>query len=245
MRPDMFKLIVERPRLVHGGGGNSDEPKGYHRRWARYGDEETPRFESNARSRRGGKWLNENLAPLRRFLHKQIGRPWNKVFSEICENISLDSAVQSHVRDHVEDFVAINVVMVDGRPRRAPHDYRGFPDPDGLRQELYVDPRTGLLRKTHKRPVPHRRRPQRAVNLVRDPRDPRAQFRKLDGVWYRVEFAVAERGKPVFDARLNKTVSPQGRQELQKVWGREDVYAAGMRPLSKDQVRTLEKRLGL
>jgi hypothetical protein len=41
------------------------------------------------------KALNENLAPLRRYLLKQIGRPWNKVFSEICQNLRVDSVVQN------------------------------------------------------------------------------------------------------------------------------------------------------
>ncbi len=53
------------------------------------------------------KWLNENLAPLKRFLGKQVGRPWDKVYSEIAENLKPTSTVQQHVRDHIEDFVAL------------------------------------------------------------------------------------------------------------------------------------------
>src|SRR5438309_9686382 len=33
--------------------------------------------------RPGEKWLNENLAPLRRYLESNVGRPWSKVYAEI------------------------------------------------------------------------------------------------------------------------------------------------------------------
>jgi hypothetical protein len=31
--------------------------------------------------------LNENLNPLKRYLHAQVGRPWNKVYAEIAARI--------------------------------------------------------------------------------------------------------------------------------------------------------------
>ncbi|MFX8308882.1 hypothetical protein ABTL21_19880, partial [Acinetobacter baumannii] len=41
--------------------------------------------------------LNENLGPLRRFLERQVGRPWNDVYSEIARNLRVTSTVQQHV----------------------------------------------------------------------------------------------------------------------------------------------------
>jgi hypothetical protein len=52
------------------------------------------------------KELNENLSPLRRYLERQVGRPWNKVYSEIAEHLRPDNVVQQHVRDHLRNFVA-------------------------------------------------------------------------------------------------------------------------------------------
>src|SRR4051812_32542010 len=104
MREDMAKVIVERPR----GGWRLKSPKGYRKRWRKFAAEEMPKKESIKRPwASGGKWLSEHLAPLRRFLWSQVGRPWDKVFSEICQHIRLDSAVQSHVRDHLKDFVEV------------------------------------------------------------------------------------------------------------------------------------------
>jgi hypothetical protein len=68
---------------------------------------------------RGRKVLNENLAPLRRFLQQRVGRSWDAVRSEICAVIAPRSAVQKHVLDHVAEMVEQNVVMIDGRPHLA------------------------------------------------------------------------------------------------------------------------------
>lgn len=110
MRPDMAKVIVERPRF---GSRMRGYAKGYQRQQRRVRLDELPKRE---RMKQAKHWksLNEHLGPLRRYLLKQVGRPWDKVFAEISEHISRDSAVQDHVRDHVYDYVAVNVVTVDG-----------------------------------------------------------------------------------------------------------------------------------
>lgn len=142
MRKDMAKIIVERPR-----GGSPG--------WARRGrtrivedDDGTPlpaRSPVRERPQRT-KYLNENLAPLRRYLGKQVGRPWSKVHAEICENLRPTSTVQQHVRDHVEDYVAFRTHMAGGvvhalprfgGPQPMSKDYRPF----------FVHPKTGLLKR--------------------------------------------------------------------------------------------------
>jgi hypothetical protein len=75
MRWDMFKIIVERPRRYGLGGWTRGRPprnvqdapcyEGMRRRYSDYERKE----------------LNENLAPLRRYLVRQVGRPWNKIFA--------------------------------------------------------------------------------------------------------------------------------------------------------------------
>ncbi len=114
MRSDMAKVIVERPRF---GSRLRGTPKGYRRALQRLGEEGTPRREGMKRRHRGNtKMLNEHLGPLRRYLDAQVGRPWDKVFSEICSHIDRASAVQDHVRDHVADYVVTHVVLIDGIP---------------------------------------------------------------------------------------------------------------------------------
>src|SRR5690349_16870367 len=112
MREDMFELIIELPH----GSGNSPRRPG---RPPRERDDAPP-FESSSRHRGGTKWLNENLAPLVRFLRRRVGRAWNDVHSEMSAHLSLTSAVQKHVLDHVREMVELHVVLVDGKPHRAP-----------------------------------------------------------------------------------------------------------------------------
>src|SRR5713226_10677218 len=108
MREDMSRVIVERPRL---GGGRTR--KGRTRPL-----EDLPKQEGMQRPHmRSGDWkmLNENLAPLRRYLERQVGRPWDKVYSEIARHLRVDNAVQQHVRDHLSDFVAVKPRRLSGR----------------------------------------------------------------------------------------------------------------------------------
>lgn len=135
MRRDMHKVIVERPRrLTLGLATRKGRP-------ARDG-EDLPSREAIKRpytvqSNWRGKELSDHLTPLRRYLLKQVGRPWNKVFSEVCAQARLDSVVQRHLRQHVLQLVDTTPKLgKDGKPSvsritRAPY--------------LYVDPRNGLL----------------------------------------------------------------------------------------------------
>ena len=145
----MYRVIIERPRLCFDRGTD-------HRRAQRLRDdpESEPRFEP---IRMKSKFLNENLAPLDRFLRSRVGRPWNEVHSEICAHIALRSAVQKHVLDHLRHMVYLRVEMVDGQPCDVISRYRRGPiaTPKG---ELYVCPETGILRLARCRKVRRKRR---------------------------------------------------------------------------------------
>jgi hypothetical protein len=161
MREDMAKVIVENPRWDDGSW----------RKGRRVPDELLPArlgLRRQAREHGGYKMLNENLPPLRRYLERQVGRPWAKVYSDICAHLRATSTVQQHVRDHIEDFVQLH---------DTPAPYR--------RPDLYVDPRDGLLKR--RRPI---RRPARAAPpLERIALSPTAELRRICGVWYEVALA--------------------------------------------------------
>ena len=129
MREDMFEVIIERPRW----GSRMGHPRRAKRMDAKVTAARDPDallsklgMQRGAKFARSSKSLNENLAPLRRYLEKQVNRPWDKVWSEICENLSTASTVQQHVRDHIVDFVAVQsfakngVVFVARRHHGAP-----------------------------------------------------------------------------------------------------------------------------
>jgi hypothetical protein len=176
MRNDMAKVIVERPRIRP-----FSSRKGRHR-----DPDDLPfreGFRRAAAMRGDRKQLNENLKPLRRYLERQVGRPWNKIYSEIAAHLRVDSAVQQHVRDHLRDFVAV-------KPRRV---RAGWCCRDLWYHPFYVDPSTGLLRRTDQLPEEKRRRrtarrpppvPVERVALSGD-----RELRRLHGIWYEIQLA--------------------------------------------------------
>jgi hypothetical protein len=189
MREDMFKVIVERPRLV-----NSNP---YSRDGRRYrNQEDTPLMLGMKRGYDNRNWLNENLAPLRRYLESQVNRPWNKVYSDICATIDSRSTVKQHILQHIDDFVAINTRVVDGEIM-VPGGWRiAFQPLKESRYKLFVDPRTGILRrnrfyKSWGKVKRERSLAQQAeLSMVRRAIDEHRQLHRIDGIWYEVELAV-------------------------------------------------------
>ena len=102
------------------------------------------------------KSLNENLSPLKRFLNKAVGRPWSKVYSEICKNLKPTSTVQQHVRDHVKGYVNQNV-LVEGKIVKRKQGWGKYNEL--YPGELYVDPKTGILRKYKRKEAKKKRVP--------------------------------------------------------------------------------------
>lgn len=140
MRPDMAKVIVERPRV---GSRMPTKGKGYHRHRQCIAWEDEPKRERMKLRSGGGKHLNEHLSPLRRYLEGMVGKPWNKIFADVCRYLDRDSAVQDHVRDHLEDYVATCVIVENGRLVRG----NGYGVGRPLYSLFYVCPRTGILKK--------------------------------------------------------------------------------------------------
>jgi hypothetical protein len=188
MREDMFKVIVERPRW------------GSRARAANHAidldDEASARETTGQRDRDRCKSLNENLSPLERWLGRQVNRPWDKVYAELCARIDRRSTVQQHILQHLEDFVAIRVIEIDGELHVASHGGPLPLDARWGRWELYVDPRTGILRRNRKaiaKRVQSRREHVRRKfpGVPADRRDlaPDRQLHRLGGVWYEVTLA--------------------------------------------------------
>jgi hypothetical protein len=179
----MAKVIVERPRA----GGQKN------RKGRRQNIDELPVKEGIYRGISDRKNLNENLAPLRRFLTSQVGRPWDKVYAEICANLKPTSTVQQHVRAHLTNFVALKL-RVNEVGVLEHHGWRG-PDAQWY-QPFYVDPRDGILKQTVSEKERRRKAQQRRQELAaaKDTLEkivlgPMTELLRFDGIWYRVEYA--------------------------------------------------------
>jgi hypothetical protein len=216
----MFKVIVERPRasgrtptktptraavaraemqrIMHEGYEEDEDGDAY------TADNTLKTFEPIKSRYDDHRSLNENLAPLLRFLEKSIGRPWDEVYSEVREHLRLDSAVQLHVVQHLNWTVTEKTYMgEDGHvyaTDRSWHRYNNnnaldLPNPFS-RHNYYVHPETKLLcRQPHLSKKARRAKEVKVLSL-----DKYRQFRLIDGKWMVVELADVEAGNP-FQAR--------------------------------------------
>lgn len=259
MRDDMDEVIIERPRR---GSRWMTYPRRAKRVDAKVIAREDPDqlvakigMRRNAKAARAYKSLNENLSPLRRYLESQVNRPWDKVWSEISAHLESGNTVQQHVRDHVEDFVAYRTFVKDGTIYAMARHGSPRPLADATWLGLYVDPRTGILRRNkHFKRWNRLQREDRAAQAreralrMRDIA-PDTQLHKFEerGWWevklaptpkVRVPTTTGYRGyyetyAPVTDVVLTAGFTDMSSSEL---YAREGVYAVAKRQLSKKEI---------
>lgn len=245
MRADMGKVLVERPRV---GRWRSDggPVKGYRKRVRKLTETgDGPPAREGIKVRSGGtKFFNEHLGPLRRFLNSNVGRPWDKVYSEICEFVDRGNVVQKHILTHLFDYVVTQTVLIDGEPCDARGGHRRYSHPlrtSDYRHQWYVCPKSGLLRRSQY--VPRERKPKPpagetppAYIWVGD----RAQVRWAGGGWELVEVAplprVEFRWRAGWDAVLGTTVQNVTEAVARNTYGR-PVYAVSRRQLARKELK--------
>jgi len=179
----MHKVIVERARpgsRYHFGKGDP---------LRKLSSEELPARESMKRRHADRRHFNENLKPLQRWLERQVGRPWDKVYSEACEVIRPTSTVKNHIKIHLLQFVDRNVTLIDGVPHSmGPWWGTGFAE---LRdREIYIDPESGLLRCHRRRQSARRPALPEVARVIRE--EPIHGF--IDTKELKLSLAADERG---------------------------------------------------
>ena len=174
----MDKVLVERPR---GGAGR--------RRKGRAGDlEDLPQKQGMGVG--GTKYLSENLAPLRRYLAAQVGRPWDKVAGEMRANIKPGNTVQEHILTHIDDFLVLKAEKVEPS-EAAPCGVRRVQGRGirGLRVisegTFYVDPDDGLIKRARRRLKGPRTAPVGDTRMRRLMDGSLAM--QIDGLWWALE----------------------------------------------------------
>lgn len=179
MREDFFKVIVERPRK----GGSC-----YRKSTKNIDIEELPTKESMKKKYGyNQKSLNENLAPLKRFLIGAANdkRLWNDVYSEICTNININSTVQRHVRQHVDWMVEQHTFMENGKVWS--HGRLNYPiDLESGQVEFYVHPETGILIYKQYKKNWYKKKENKPLTkvVVND----KLQLHLINGNWFEIHF---------------------------------------------------------
>lgn len=163
----MQEIIHERP----GGGSRYKKYKNFRRR-----------EEGGFRGMRKPygydcKHMNWSNGPLKGFLRANIGRPWDKVWSEICERADSRSFLGYQLRDNFRWIVETQVVIEDGVVY-AKDGHRKY---KLERNGFYVHPETGLLcYVSSDGKIKHQKPTSKIVRLHG------MEFYKHEGVWYQV-----------------------------------------------------------
>jgi hypothetical protein len=215
MRSDMAKVVTEAPRR-----GHSNPSKKHGKRLTRdevdaiviseadddaaWGPPQQVAAHRAKISRNGQygynhKEFSDVLNPLRRYLRKQVGRPWNKIYSEMNRSLDKRTVAGLHIWDHVAHEVETHTYLgTDGKTVYRQPRWRGTNEgvPVG---GLYVDPRSGLLCAAPGYYERERRwyRARKAAQPVTEIRltDTR-RLEQIDGLWYESQYGTAQRQIP-------------------------------------------------
>ena len=142
MRQDMAKVVTEAPRRGHSNRSS---------KWGRRLTKDEYALDDHGASRApvsrhrqygwNAKEFSDSLGPLRGYLRKQVGRPWDKVWSEIATTLDSRSLTGQHIFDHIRWEVELDAWL--GDDGRLYHKRRwGTIE---LVTGLYVHPVTRLL----------------------------------------------------------------------------------------------------
>lgn len=132
-------------------------------------------------------WPNYNYHYFYRWLRKQIGRPWDKVFSEIAREYDRRSIERLDIERYLRHAIHLHCFVDESGEIRSYSRYNGDPsngDYFGKADGLYVHPKTGLLCYRHvDNPWGYKRE-----------REPITRIPLNDGTWFQLIECSPERG---------------------------------------------------
>ena len=162
-------------------------------------------------------------------MENKIGEIWDKVYSEVCERINRNSAVQYHIWLHLMQYVCSDAVLENGVVF----------DSKGKRpfEDFYVDPVTGVLKKIPKfdRYSWMRQKPKSSPYVKINCKN----YRRLEGIWYEVILEpVPKDVETVFDSVLREWLYIYGSSSFIEAHSAR-VYASAKRQLGKKEIKKL------
>jgi hypothetical protein len=152
MRNDMAKVVTERPRRGHANKSVKTSIQKIRKYDPDDEYEDHPTRLPVSRRRQYGwdaKEFSDLISPLQAYLRKQVGRPWNKVHSELSAKLDKRSLTGRHIWQHIwweverECYIGLfkkQKLAFHTQNRKYVDD--GFARPV---QGLYIHPVTGIL----------------------------------------------------------------------------------------------------
>lgn len=229
MRDDYDKIICERPRLY------ASKTYKHVRRSTVAKDDEYSNLSNKESMRRPygyeRKQFNDYLNPLYRWLDKQVGRPWDKVQSDLHQMLDSRKTTDQHVWDHVKREVQERVIKEDGKVLVL-NEYIGAYEK--LRSgKLYVW--NGILKKNKlsaKKVYPRYKKEVEPVYLY-EPDGFVYQYEKLGAMWHFVtyQWKVQKPGEYSVNFLRSQVIGQDNRQPVIAV-----LVKTGGRTMSKEEV---------
>lgn len=218
----MAKVVTERPRRGHSNPSMKTAKK---IRPAEFdGDDHGSTRAPVSRGRQHGwnaKEFSDLIGPLKKFLRAQVGRPWNKINSEISKTLDKRSMAGRHILEHVGWEVAKNCELrADGKIydlSRSTHAHLY------LVTGLYVHPRTGLLCLADK--VKRVRKPK-PVDLIQ--LDDGTSLRLLEGIWFLCRYIKVTRPEWVLAGGKWIRVPYESTKELKRQLNKKELKHHGL-----------------
>jgi hypothetical protein len=160
MRADLHKVLTERPRR---GSDSRNLKTGVH-----FKDYDAAKEDQYSLPKRGkmlmasrelgphdeSKDFTDKLGPLRRWLQSQVGRNWDRVYSEIKQAFPNTNKQNHHlIETHLMHEIERNVLVEKSRKGRRVYTVPqyGFGRRELCAGDIYVDPATHVLMRYKKR----------------------------------------------------------------------------------------------
>jgi hypothetical protein len=234
MRADMHKVVVERERY---GSSRTNRKWGQRLTFVPDADyDDQPKFVSSARRRQycnDPKSFRDLLGPLEGFLRSNLGRPWDKVFSELRQGLDVRKVTGRHIFEHLKWMVETDCwIGADGKAQAPLNGWwvGGF----------YVNPRTGLLCFRQK-PSARERKKHRLIGQGIDEIrfDCARSFKLIEGQWYFVVYESVDMGRYEPVRTMWDVVQ---RRQVQLTWGLNRI-AVQKRQCDREEIRTISARI--
>lgn len=141
--------------------------------------------------------FGEHLTPLYGIVRKNVGRKWDKVYSELNQAFDRRSATGDHIFQHLFDRLARpeeTFIGEDGKVWLRGRYGSGATRIKDSYYEFYVDPRDGILKKNHLhktyRQVQRQRAAERQKEQLNIKRvvDKLTELHNINGVWFEIKY---------------------------------------------------------
>jgi hypothetical protein len=186
--------------------------------------------------RKRTKCLSDHLGPIRRFLRSKTGQPWDSVYSELCQRLDTSTIAGQHVLHHVFCYVEQHVEIIDEIAYRKPcRDLRWDRLDTRYGEQFYIHPETGILCLAQRMPKRKDKQQQDDVVIL----DQYHQYRKINDIWYLVEFADIHPWTVGIDVIAKAAIAPE---IAIKTYGK-PIYAVRKHQCSKREIKFIHSKL--